>query len=129
MIKPYHQELEPQDEQQQESEPIQSNDEQQPQPTQPNEIRRNPPRQIRRPRRFQHATNIIIHLSYVPQIPTPNFRAFRLNEIDGLFFREVFKIIPKENIPVGTRIFNSKFVDQVKNEGTEKTFKKSRLVI
>ena len=59
----------------------------------------------------------------------PNFRAFRLKEINGLLEKGVFEIINKEDVPVGTRIFDSRFVNQVKNKGTEKTFKKLRLII
>ena len=29
----------------------------------------------------------------------------------------------------GVRIFNSQFIDEIKNAGTDKAFKKSRLVI
>jgi len=32
-------------------------------------------------------------------------------------------------VPEGVRIFNSRFVDEVKNKGTEKELKKSRLVV
>jgi hypothetical protein len=32
-------------------------------------------------------------------------------------------------IPRGVRIFNSRFVDEIKNEGTDKAFEKSRLVV
>jgi hypothetical protein len=32
-------------------------------------------------------------------------------------------------VPEGVRIFNSRFVDEIKNKGTEKEYKKSRLVV
>jgi hypothetical protein len=32
-------------------------------------------------------------------------------------------------MPSGTRLFNSRFVDEIKNKGTDKAFKKSRLVV
>ena len=32
-------------------------------------------------------------------------------------------------VPEGTRIFNSRFVDEVKNKGTDKALNKSRLVV
>jgi hypothetical protein len=32
-------------------------------------------------------------------------------------------------VPQGIRIFNSRFVDEVKNKGTDKAFMKSRLVV
>ncbi|KAF1969469.1 hypothetical protein BU23DRAFT_476918, partial [Bimuria novae-zelandiae CBS 107.79] len=49
-------------------------------------------------------------------------------ELNGLLERGVFKIIDKADVPTGTRIFGSRFVDQEKHEGTEKAFEKSRLV-
>jgi hypothetical protein len=41
----------------------------------------------------------------------------------------VFKIINMADIPKGARIFNSQFVDEIKNKGTDKAFEKSRLVV
>ena len=41
----------------------------------------------------------------------------------------VFEVVDTASIPKGTRIFNSRFVDEVKNAGTEKAFEKSRLVV
>ena len=35
----------------------------------------------------------------------------------------------ERDIPTGARVFGSRFVDQIKNEGTEKAFEKSRLVV
>ena len=39
----------------------------------------------------------------------------------------VFQLVAQ--IPSGARLFNSRFVDEVKNPGTEKAFEKSRLVV
>jgi hypothetical protein len=41
----------------------------------------------------------------------------------------VFEITPRCRIPAGTRIFNSRFVDEVKYKGTEQELMKSRLVV
>ena len=41
----------------------------------------------------------------------------------------VFKVVNIDDIPQGIRIFNSRFVDKIKNKGTDKAFQKSRLVI
>ena len=43
--------------------------------------------------------------------------------------KSVFKFINIANILKGVRIFNSEFVDKIKNIGTDKAFEKSRLVI
>jgi hypothetical protein len=52
-----------------------------------------------------------------------------LKEISGLLEKGVFEIIAQQDIPAGARVFGSRFVDNVKNEGTDKAFKKSRLVV
>lgn len=33
------------------------------------------------------------------------------------------------DVPAGTRFFNSRFVGEIKHEGTERAFEKSRLVV
>jgi hypothetical protein len=53
----------------------------------------------------------------------------RKAEIQGLLEKGVFKIISKSDVPQGTRIFNSRFVDTTKNSGTSAAFAKSRLVV
>ncbi|KAI0993306.1 hypothetical protein K3495_g14878, partial [Podosphaera aphanis] len=45
-----------------------------------------------------------------------------------LLDRGVFEIVDKNCIPKNARLFGSRFVDTVKNQGTEKAFEKSRLV-
>jgi len=62
-------------------------------------------------------------------IATPQFVESRLKEMNGLFENTVFKFINIDQVPEGARIFNSRFVDEVKNQGTEDAFEKSRLVI
>jgi hypothetical protein len=41
----------------------------------------------------------------------------------------VFEFLNLDDIPPGVRLFNSRFVDEIKNKGTEKAFEKSRLVV
>ena len=41
----------------------------------------------------------------------------------------MFEVTKLENILSGTRLFNSRFVDEVKNAGTDAAFEKSRLVV
>ena len=40
-----------------------------------------------------------------------NFQVSRLKELNELLEKEVFEIINKKDVPVGTRIFNSRFID------------------
>lgn len=60
---------------------------------------------------------------------TTGFVESRRKELNGLFDSNVFSIIEEQDIPPGIRIFGSRFVDTIKNEGTEKAFEKSRLVV
>jgi hypothetical protein len=53
----------------------------------------------------------------------------RQTEITGLLQKGVFEITPRRRILAGTRIFNSRFVDEVKHKGTEQELMKSRLVV
>src|SRR5438045_391132 len=57
------------------------------------------------------------------------FTASRQAEMLGLLEKGVFEIASPHDIPEGVRIFNARFVDEVKNEGTAKAFEKSRLVV
>jgi hypothetical protein len=57
------------------------------------------------------------------------WKASRLKEVKGLCDKGVFRSCKKEDIPEGTRIFKCRFVDEIKNKGTSKEFRKSRLVI
>ena len=41
----------------------------------------------------------------------------------------MFATVPLSTVPNGIRIFNSRFVDEVKNAGTSTAFEKSRLVV
>lgn len=60
---------------------------------------------------------------------SPQFVASRQKEVSGLLEKGVFKLVNFSEIPPGARIFNSRFVDEIKNLGTDKTFEKSRLVV
>jgi hypothetical protein len=58
-----------------------------------------------------------------------SFIAFRQKKIADLLEKEIFLSVNKRNVSANIRIFNSRFVDEVKNSGTEKTFEKFRLVM
>lgn len=57
------------------------------------------------------------------------YTLFGQNEIAGLLEKDVFKVITIEDIPSHIWIFNSYFVDKVKNPGTDKVYERSWLVI
>lgn len=67
---------------------------------------------------------------YMTDLPDPvKYKDSRKKEIEGLTEKGVFEVVPILDVPPGTRIFRSRFVDEVKNEGTSTEFSKSRLVI
>ena len=52
-----------------------------------------------------------------------------MKKLNELFEKEVFEIINIKDLFIETRVFENRFVDQMKNEGTEKAFEKSRFVM
>jgi hypothetical protein len=87
--------------------------------------RKQPARMRRLPARFRAD----ITLTDEPNKPRPDFTSSRQKELDGLLQRGVFEFIKAADVPLNARIFNSRFVDQIKLEGTPKAYKKSRLVV
>ena len=57
------------------------------------------------------------------------YHASRQTEVQGLIEKGVFEPVLLSALPKGIWIFNSRFVDEIKNPGTEKAFAKSRLVV
>jgi hypothetical protein len=57
------------------------------------------------------------------------FSASRQKELTRLLAKGVFDIVKLSEVPNKIRLFNSRFVNNVKNEGTDKAFEKSRLVV
>ena len=53
----------------------------------------------------------------------------RQAKITSLLEKSVFEVILKSKVLRGSCIFNSRFVDKVKNKGTKNERKKSRLVV
>lgn len=76
--------------------------------------------------------NIDIYLANEATSTAPAFNQFKhsqLQEVNGLIEREVFEYIQPCDLPKDARVFNSRFVDSIKNKGTDKAYEKSRLVI
>jgi len=57
------------------------------------------------------------------------FTDLRRKEINGLLKKGVFIVITERDVPQGVRIFNSRFIDEIKHPSTDKAFKKSRLIV
>ena len=58
-----------------------------------------------------------------------NFQASRKKELNGLFEKKIFEVIHIDNLFAKARVFESRFINQMKNEEIEKAFEKSRLMI
>lgn len=56
-------------------------------------------------------------------IQPTQYIVFKQIEINGLFEKKVFKIVTTDNISSNTRIFNSRFDDEIKTSGTNKAYK------
>ena len=61
--------------------------------------------------------------------PFANFQTSRLKKLNGLLEKRIFEIIYIDDLFIGARVFESRFMNQMKNEGIEKAFEKSRFVI
>jgi hypothetical protein len=60
---------------------------------------------------------------------TSTFAESRRKEINDLLKRQVFEIITISNVSKNVRIFNSRFVDEIKHSNISQAYEKSRLVI
>jgi hypothetical protein len=101
------------------------------------EISEIPTRLIRARRlslRYQNFADIIVFLqdevdSSFVFIFTSTFAESRRKEINDLLKRQVFKIITISEVLKNVRIFNSRFVDEIKHSDISQAYEKSRLVI
>jgi len=59
----------------------------------------------------------------------PSFTESWRKEINSLLKKGVFEFINTADVPKGVRIFNSRFINKIKNTRINKAFKKSRLVV
>jgi len=82
-----------------------------------------------------HLTSVGISAKQSPPIDilvlvqeTP-FTDLRRKEINGLLKKGVFVIIIERDVLQGVCIFNLRFINKIKHPGTNKAFKKLRLII
>ena len=98
--------------------------------------RRNPSRPRQRLTRFQNnIIDITIYMfkftpsSFKFMLFFANFQTSRLKKFNELLEKRVFEIIYIDDLFTEARVFESRFMNQMKNEEIEKAFEKSRLVI
>jgi hypothetical protein len=68
-------------------------------------------------------------LDSIIHIALSQFAAFRQKEINDLIEKDVFQSVKIDDVSFDVRIFNSRFVDEIKHLDTDKAFEKSRLVV
>ena len=79
------------------------------------------------------STSDIYFFSNTPNRHSPSTKLpyveSRKKKVIGLIEKEVFISVSKEKVSESMRIFNSRFVNEVKNADTDSAFEKSRLVV
>ncbi|KAE8550702.1 hypothetical protein EYB25_003641 [Talaromyces marneffei] len=103
-------------------------------PYKPDDTEAQPPRPQREHRLPSRYRDDVTHLQQIAglflQIASDGqFDESRRREVTGLLERGVFVAVNYEDIPLEARIYGFRFVDEVKNKGTDKAFEKSRLVV
>jgi hypothetical protein len=85
--------------------------------------------------RYQNFADIIVFLqdnvdsSLSTFVLTSTFVESRRKEINNLLKRQVFEIFTFSEVSKNVRIFNSRFVDEIKHSDTSQAYEKSRLMI
>jgi hypothetical protein len=77
--------------------------------------------------RYQNFADITVFLQ--DDTPTPTFAESRRKEINDLLKRQIFELIIISEVLKNVRIFNSRFVDEIKHSDIPQTYEKSRLVM
>jgi hypothetical protein len=72
---------------------------------------------------------VAFKLDSIVHIAFSHFAAFRQKKINDLIEKNVFQSINKNDVSFDVRIFNSRFVDEIKHFDIDKAFEKSRLVM
>ena len=66
---------------------------------------------------------------YLQNNGNTQFSTLQQKEVIGLLKKDIFKITKLYNILKGVRLFNLRFINKIKNKGTNKAFKKLQLII
>ena len=77
--------------------------------------------------KYQNFVDVIVLLQN--EAVSSSFVESRRKEINELLEKECFEVILIESISEGVRIFNSRFVDEIKHKKTTAAFEKSRLIV
>ncbi len=72
---------------------------------------------------------VIIKFDSIVHIALSQFVAFRQKKINDLIEKNVFRSMSKNDVSFDVRIFNFRFVNEIKHFDIDKAFEKSRLVV
>jgi hypothetical protein len=72
---------------------------------------------------------VVFKLASIIHIAFSQFVEFRQKEINDFIEKDVFQLINKNDVSFDVRIFNFRFVDEIKHLDINKTFEKSRFVM
>jgi hypothetical protein len=75
------------------------------------------------------ALAVVFKLDSIVHIALSQFAAFRQKEINDLIKKNVFRSVSKIDVSFDVRIFNFRFVDEIKHLDIEKAFEKFQLVM
>lgn len=81
------------------------------------------------PTRFQNMADISIFIIFKNNVSQKSFTKLWHKESNSLLEKDIFKVITISDIFNGMKIFNSRFIDKIKNNRTATAFGKSRLII
>ncbi len=72
---------------------------------------------------------VAFKLDSIVHIALSQFAAFRQKEINDLIEKDVFQSVRIDDVSFDVRIFNSRFVNEIKHFDIDKAFEKSRFVV
>jgi hypothetical protein len=72
---------------------------------------------------------VVSKFDLIVHIALSQFAAFRQKEINDLIEKDVFQSVSKDDVSSDVRIFNSRFVNEIKHLDIDQAYKKSRLVM
>ncbi len=75
------------------------------------------------------ALAVVFKFNSIVHIALSQFAASRQKEINDLIEKNVFRSVSKNDVSTEVRIFNFRFVDDIKHFDIDKVFEKSRLVV
>jgi hypothetical protein len=75
------------------------------------------------------ALAVVFKLDSIIHIAFSQFASFRQKEINDIIEKDVFQLVRKNDVSSDVRIFNFRFVNEIKHLDIDKAFEKSQLVM